>query len=396
MLTKYMPFVLLPTALLFGCGSEGPETPTDSEMTLPPSMRETAESAVQQIHLTATQAENLKIKTITVTRNKAHYPIAVSAVVEPAPDHITIVSAPIQGVVVNIMAHEGETVRAGQPLLELESLEFSDLIAAYIQNHTEEKFRKTQLQRMQSLFERKIKSRKELEKAQTEYERARAALHGSTARLLAVGIEEPELEEWLNNTRKHPHLTVRATMDGVITEHLIDIGQAVNRYDRLGTIINPQRVMIRGYVSPEDADFIAPASKVTISLGNRAAGTVESRVHAIVPVLDAMNRSVTVTCFVENPADWLKPGRNVRMQIEGETPEAVHLIPFKAVVYDGTQPVVFVQKSAQVFEKRPITIGRITGETVIVTSGLNNDDRLAVTQVFSLKALSRLSEFAEE
>ncbi len=393
---KHLPVFLLQISFLLSCGSEAPKDTTGDEMTLPPSMRDASEDSTQIIHLTATQAENLKIKTITVSRNKAHYPIIVSAIVEPAPDHFTILSAPIEGVVVKIMAHEGERVRRGQPLLELESLEFSDLIAAFIQNRTEENFRKNQLQRMQSLFERKIKSRKELEKAQTEYERARAALHGSIARLLAVGVDEPELAEWLNNTRKHPHLTVRASMDGVITEHLIDIGQAVNRYDRIGTIINPARVMIRGYVSPEDADFIAPRSKVTISLGNQSTGSVESSVHAIVPVLDAMNRSVTVTCFVENPADWLKPGRNVRMQIQGVTPEAVHLIPFRAVVYDGTQPVVFVQKDQQNFEKRPITIGRITGETVIVTGGLNNGDRLAVSQVFSLKALSRLSEFAEE
>ena len=68
---KHLPVFLLQISFLLSCGSEAPKDTTGDEMTLPPSMRDASEDSTQIIHLTATQAENLKIKTITVSRNKA-------------------------------------------------------------------------------------------------------------------------------------------------------------------------------------------------------------------------------------------------------------------------------------------------------------------------------------
>jgi len=372
------------------------EISADKEIeTLPPSMRANEGVTTNYVTLTSEQAENLLIKTETVTKSLAKYPINASGIIEPSPDHVSIISAPIEGLVVNIFAHEGDPVKKGQVLLELESLEFADLIASLIRSSAEEKFRKNNYERMQSLFDQKIKSRRELEQSENEYERARASARASVARLLAVGLTQKEIQSWQENPDRHPHLAIRADRSGYMTEHLVEHGQAVNRYDRMGMIVNTNKLLIKGYVSPEDADFINPDFDVTISLRKSENKQIKTKIHSIVPVLDAQNRSVVVNAFVTNPDSWLTPGRNVRMHIEGSTAEEVIHISKDALLVFGNQPTVFVKISDNKFEQRAVTIAQDTGLRTVVYSGLAAGEEIAVSQVFSLKALAKYTEEPE-
>ncbi|KAA3614137.1 MAG: efflux RND transporter periplasmic adaptor subunit [Calditrichaeota bacterium] len=389
---KLLSLALLVT--IISCGQN--ETAVEKEVeTLPPSMRSDDEGLINYVTLTNEQAENLKIKTEVVQKSFAVYPINASAVVEPSPDHVSIISAPIEGLIVKIYAHKGDPVKKGQVLLELESLEFADLIASLIRSSAEEKFRKNNFQRMQSLYDQKIKSRRELEQSENEYERARASARASVARLLAVGLTQKEIQAWQEDPDRHPHLAIRADRSGWMTEHLVEHGQAVNRYDRMGMIVNTDKLLVKGYVSPEDADFIDPEIDVTISLRKSENKQLKTKIHSIVPVLDEQNRSVVVNAFVTNPDSWLTPGRNVRMQIEGSTAEKVIHISKNGLLIFGDQPTVFVKVSDNKFEQRPIKIAQDTGSRTVVYSGLTAGEEIAVSQVFSLKALAKYTEEPE-
>ena len=152
-----------------------------------------------------------------------------------------------------------------RPSLELESLEFANLLSEYLQTDAEAVYQKSQLKRLELLVEKKIRSQRDLEKTQADYTRANAAAKAAYSRLLAVGVQETQIERWKAGEGQHPHLKILSPLDGYITEHLIDMGQAVTAYQKLGVIVNPQKVMIKGYVSPEDGALIKPGDKVVIS-----------------------------------------------------------------------------------------------------------------------------------
>jgi len=389
-------FVLLTSALLISasCGGNDETVVTDSG-SVPPSLTGGENAGPVLIELDSAQTAHLKIETIAVQRGETTFPVTVSATVQPAPDHIFIVSAPIEGLVVKILAHEGERVKKGDVLLELESLEFANLLADYLTGSAEESFRKAQLDRQQQLYEKRIKSLRELEQSRVDYARAKTAVQAAYARLLAVGVDEQDLEMWKKSGSEHPHLPIRAPLDGIITEHLVDMGQAVERYARMGTIVNPQRVMVRGYVAPEDAAFVSEGNAVRIALRENMGEALSSSISSLVPLLDEQNRSVTVNSFVSNPPQWLRPGQNVRMEIKAQSPGEVIFIPFAAIQYEGDKPAVFVRLAPDQFEKR-IIIDRISGKQAIVAGGLQPGEEVAVNQIFTLKALSKYSEFAEE
>ena len=112
-------------------------------------------------------------------------------------------------------------------------------------------------------------------------------------------------------------------------------------------------------------------------------------------MLDAQNRSVVVNAYVTNPDSWLTPGRNVRMHIEGFTAEEVIHISNNGLLTFGDQPTVFVKVDDQKFEQRAVTIAYNTGSRTVINAGLKAGEEIAVSQVFSLKALAKQSEEPE-
>lgn len=59
-------------------------------------------------------------------------------------------------------------------------------------------------------------------------------------------------------------------------------------------------------------------------------------------------------------------------------------VPSSALVRDGTKSFVYVQHTPERFEFREVTIRRIFGDAVEVTSRLNDTDRIVVRGVASL------------
>jgi cobalt-zinc-cadmium efflux system membrane fusion protein len=92
---------------------------------------------------------------------------------------------------------------------------------------------------------------------------------------------------------------------------------------------------------------------------------------------------------------WPIVGQNVRLRYTAEPKGDMISIPLNAVQYEGSDATVFVQISPLTYEKRPILINRLTENRAIIESGLIEGERIATTQVFSLKALERFEKYAD-
>ena len=378
-----------------GCGDAPPEVSAEREVALPPSVQTRAEAVAQIITLDEAQARELGIETMAAVVSEARFPLAMPGTVFPAPDHMALVSAPISGRVVRIYAHEGETVRRGQTLLELESLEFASLAADYLQAKADEAYTTQQVDRLQQLVDKKISPRSTLEKAQADQLRADAAVRAADARLKTLGVSDAQLEAWLRGEGNRPLLAIRAPLGGVINEHLIDLGQAVTAYEKMLSLVNLDRVLIRGYVSPEDAALVQAGDPVVVSLKDFPGRALQANVATINPALDEANKSVTVNILAATVDGWPLPGQNVRLEVMVTPPQPVLTLPLSAVQYEGDRAMVFVRTDPRTFEKRAITLSRVNADAVMVSSGLEAGEEVAITQVFSLKALGRYEQYAE-
>jgi membrane fusion protein, heavy metal efflux system len=84
----------------------------------------------------------------------------------------------------------------------MESLEFAELAANYLESQAERLYLEQQVERLTSLVERKISPQSSLDRANADLTRADARVRAARARLRAVGIDNRQLEQWSTSRGK--------------------------------------------------------------------------------------------------------------------------------------------------------------------------------------------------
>jgi cobalt-zinc-cadmium efflux system membrane fusion protein len=376
--------------------SEKENTTVQPEQTeLPPSLKD--ETEVAFVKLTRQQQQDLQIELAEVASSVVNHLITAPGVVFPAPKHASIISAPIAGQIREINKYEGNWVQKGEVLFHIQSLEYGTLVSEYLQAHAEEQFQTNRLKRIKQLVEETISSVSELERATAEYERASASVKAAYSKLKALGVLDEEIEALVYDKNIDPVLHVHAPISGMVETNFVELGQSVNALENLARVLDTRVVLVRGYVSPDDARLIAAGDTVNITKREEEmASGITATISSINPGVDENSRSVVVNILISTSANWPRPGENVRVEIISSSPKEIIAIPVEALSYDGNQAVVFVQKEPNLFEKRPIRIAEIGARNVFVEEGLQDGERVAISKVFSLKALSRYEIIAEE
>jgi len=348
------------------------------------------------VKLSDKEIAELKIQTIAVTSSLKNYSIAVPGVVFPAPNHVSIISTPIDGRISRIEIQEGEVVSVGQELFSIESLVFGNMVSEYLQAVSEETFQTSRLHRLEQLVEQTISSKSELDRARSDFQRAKTTVIAAVSKLKAIGVPEKEINAFRTAESIDPTLKIRSPIGGSLDQRSVELGQSVNALQMLARVLDISHVLVRGYVSPEDARYINKGDSVRIFRRQNDPFEMKAVVTSINPGLDENNRSVVVNVLLASKDNWPKPGENLRLSISTSSQTEVITVPIEALTYEGNDPIVFVKISESAFEKRKVVVPEFRDKYAVVQKGLEKNERLAVTQIFSLKALSRFDKIAEE
>lgn len=362
---------------------------------LPPSLNEKAEDYKTVIEIPENQADSLKIPLHEINLKQENISLLAPGEVTPAPNYLAIISAPVEGRVLQLTVNEGDKILKGQVILELESLTYGTLVAEYLQAKAEENYQANQLKRIEQLVNKGINTESELEKVKSDFARAKASIQAAYAKLRAVGATDKDINKLGTTENINPRLKVLSPISGTVDTHEAELGQAVEANQQVATVVNLDRVLVKSYLSPEDGSLVSPGDSVVISHRLLEGNVVWGVVSTINPGLDQTNKSVVVNTFINNKNGWLTPGDNVRTELFTQGTASLISIPLKAVTYNNDQGVVFVKIDTRHYEMRNIKIEEIRNNKAIVSEGLKEGENIAVGQVFSLKALARYKLIAE-
>lgn len=385
------------SGILLSCGSnkqEAPETKQE-QVELPPSLQP-SETELKLVLLSEKERNELNIETMEVSNNFIDYAVLAPGVVFAAPNHGSIISTPINGRISTVHGFEGHWVKKGELLFEIQSLEFGNLVSEYLQAYAEERYQTNRLTRIKQLVEETITSTSEMERATAEYDRASTSLRAAYSKLRAVGVPDNEINQFSQEENIDPVLKIYSSIDGVIEKNFVELGQSVNALENLSRILDTRDVLIRAYLSPDDARLINVGDSVSVLKRENQENLLNATVTSINPGLDENSRSVIANIIVPTQDGWPKPGENVRLSIATSSQREIIAIPVATLTYDGNDPIVFVKKGNGIFEKRLIQVSEIRDQYAFVNSGLSKGEEVATSNVFSLKALSRFDIIAEE
>ncbi len=243
------------------------------------------------------------------------------------------ISAKVSGEILQISANEGDTVKAGQILVRLDSEQYKamrDRAKSQISGaQAELRLSKSELDRAHELFQKQLISKAELEIAQSKYELAQSRLEQADASL-------KETEDALDKT------VLRAPMDGVVIRKNKDAGEMalgsqfqsdvilgladlsrmeanveVNENDIINvSLMDTCEVEIDAF---QDTTFLGQVSEISHSAKTKATGTIE----------EVTNYEVKILLVDKLPS--FRPGMSATADIRTRTKKNVLNVPIQSL-----------------------------------------------------------------
>jgi cobalt-zinc-cadmium efflux system membrane fusion protein len=306
-------------------------------------------------------------------------------------DASTVVLTPYSGRVSKVIAKIGDEVKRGDPLFEIDSPEVvqtqTDLIAA-VQALEKSKSQlgltKRTLDRQTGLFADKATSQRELEQARNDHagaesdaRTAEGAVAAARNRLrVLVGRSDAEVTRVERERLINPLITINAPIDGTVIARKIGPGQFVrsDSADPLYSIADLSVMWLRANVPENDIPHIRVGQEIEVKVTALPDRTFTARIVAIGAASDSATRRIVVRSEIANAAGVLKSEMFATFKIVTGDGEPSPSVPVEAVIWEGDQPVVWVEQEPLAFERRRVRAGLQQDGQVQILGGLKPDE----------------------
>ncbi len=281
-----------------------------------------------------------------------------------------VLSATVTERVTEVNFEDGERVKQGDILLEMDAGEEMALLAEARATMIEAE---RQLERSKALQKDSVVSEAVLDERERNYLNAKARLAAIESRIAERRITAP--------------------FDGIVGLRNISVGALVEPGDEI-TTIDDDSVMKLDFSVP--AVFL-PTLKpgVTIQATARAfdGKQFEGTIASVDSRIDPVTRSILVRALIENPDKLLKPGLLMRVQLSKNPREAI-VVPEEALQINGSQHSVYVvteKDGGLIAEQRNIEIGsRRKGEAEVI-DGLTTGEQVITHGIVKLRPGAKIT-----
>lgn len=281
----------------------------------------------------------------------------VNAIGKLAANQSVIVKTEMPGRIAKIHFKDGQVVKEGDPLVEfdseqlrLEADQARSKAAQYAQLH----------QRSLELFQKKLISPTEYEKAKAEFEQTRAQ------------AAEKDLL-----VRKS---IIRAPFEGVlgIREKDISIGAYVNQNVEIVSLVDTDPMLVDFNVSGAYSESLRAGQEIQISVDGTGLENISAKIEALDARVDETGNTLRVRGSIPNKNGHLRPGMFARVLVViGEVPDAIQ-VPEGAVERNGNQNYIYrvtkIQNNVGYIALTPAVIGTRQQGMVEIIQGLQPKD----------------------
>jgi len=309
---------------------------------------------------------------------------AVPAEVVVPPTRQTLVSAPAGGVVVRLLVAEGDAVKAGQPVAEIESVEYVERQRDYLDAGAAAELARAQEVRDRGLLAEGIIAERRVSETVAATRAAVARLEQTRAQLALAGLAPADLSKLESQRQLSTRIVLRAPFAGVVTAGHTKVGERVAALDPVLGVADLSSLWLELRVPQESAAKVTPGMLVSVTSGGQ---TITGSVTTVGGVVDAATQTVLVRATIDNAARVLRAGQVLTARILARPAGGVaYAVPAAAVTRNGGEVLVFVRRANGVVAQR-IEVLADDGTHVYVAGGIAPDAAVAVAGVGALKAL---------
>jgi len=382
--------IALLTAGLFYYG------PTEIEVPVDEYKNEKAREETAIVHLSKEAQKASGIEVMAAVLEPFSAPIEATAAIELDGDQVAKISSRTSGRLVKIAASQGDAVKAGQALAWFDSPELGQAWAEYAKAKGRAGLARKNLQREETLFEKKISPEKDVFRARQELAEIEADLAFAQEKFHLLGIDSDQYEKKQAGDQ-HPLIAVTSPINGSVIERAATQGEVVSPDKPLFTVADLSKLWVIIDIYEKDLGRIRPGTAVKVSTAAYVEKSFRGFISYLGEVMDEKTRTVKARVEVENANRLLKPGMfaTVTIEAKGVQTEKAIMLPEEAVFLDGSKNYVFIQNAPEKFEIREIAGGRTLGNRLEVIRGIKPGEPVVVKGAFILKSELKKGELAD-
>jgi cobalt-zinc-cadmium efflux system membrane fusion protein len=290
--------------------------------------------------------------------------LKITGTVKFDPERVAAVGARISGRVRHIYKLEGDAVRAGEALADIESAELGKAQASLLAARARAAAATVNERRERQLAEAGVASKRDAELAEDVATRARAELSAAAQRVQAMG--------GMSDGRDFGIFRVRAPIGGKIMERNVWRGQRIEPTHTVFRVADLSRVWIELAVFERQIAAIRRGNEVDVFPAGAGGNAT---------------RTAPVRVVVDHPAFILRPGQSVRARIHlSARPDPSLVVPQSSVTNVDGGLTVFVYRPPDGIVPRTIRVGERDDEYVEILSGLRAGEQVATSGVSHLRS----------
>ncbi len=183
-------------------------------------------------------------------------------------------------------------------------------------------------------------------------------------------------------------IEVRAPRSGTIEKKLLNANERADAGDELFVLADTSRLWLKADVreSQWNALAIKPGQQITAVSPAMPDEELVGTVVMMGREVDAQTNAIALVASVDNAYGRLRPGLFMRVELPlGEVTTKL-VIPESALTTHDNENFVFVTTDEKTFVRRDVRIGAREGDRIEIIAGLQEGERIATSEVFTLKS----------
>ncbi len=204
----------------------------------------------------------------------------------------------------------------------------------------------------------------------------------------------PKMIDKIEHTKKViTRFPMYADKSGYIDQILVETGNHVKEGTPMYKLAGLETVWAVFDAYEKDIPHLKKGMPVEIRLNAYPGQSVRARIDFVSPELDPQTRTVEVRATLSNKKNFYKPGMILTgiIRTAGGSGKYLH-VPKTAVLWTGKRSVVYVRTrpGEPVFEWREVELGKETGDSYEILSGLRPGEEIVVKGTFMIDAAAQL------
>lgn len=278
------------------------------------------------------------------------------------------VAAELSGTVAAVHINEGDRVKAGQLLLELDpqKRQFAvDQAQQHVQ-HAQAALKEAQLklQRRRNLSEQETISKEDLDSAQLAVDLANAAYQQALA---SAQLAQRELAD----TR------IFSPTDGLVDVRAVEVGEPVQAGASLITLQAVQGLRVQTWVSEADIARVRAGEPARVTVSGLAGREFAATIEWVGVNADPATGNFPLKLILTGDTDALRPGMTASAQLQGISQPDALLLPEQALVDRNRRRVVFVVEDGVARLREPLLAAGFSNRLQIL-AGLAAGDKVVI------------------